>query len=164
MLTFVLAAAAFQPAAMPTLEIRRDPMTDRVSAMAIVRSPEGRLEIGCDPTRYQGIRLTAHSTRAWFAREEFVSRARRFQFRFDRARPVRVRWETERRTAWVESSRTTRLMIQRARTAHRLAIRGEDLEGRRVDLIFDLTGAWPMIERAYNICSGIPVPALPPSR
>jgi len=164
MLTLALAAAALQPATAPAIEVRRDPMTDRVSAMAVIRSPEGRLEIGCDPTRYFGTRLTVHSTRAWFAREEFVSRSRRFQFRFDRARPVRVRWETERRTAWVDSLRTTDLMIRRAQTASRLAIRGKDVEGRRVDLSFNLAGAWPEIERVYNICRGVPVPAIPPAR
>lgn len=158
MLALALAAAALQPTVPPTLEVERDPITDRVSALAVIRAPEGRLAIGCDPHEYDGVRLTLHSTRGWFARAEFVSRARRFTFRFDRARPVRVTWETSRRTAWVGSSRTASLMIARARTAQRLAVRAKDFEGRQMDFLFDMAGARPLIDEAIGICNGAFVP------
>jgi len=151
-------ATALQLAVPPTLEVERDPITDRVSAFAVIRSPEGRLAIGCDPQEFEGLRLMVHSTRGWFARAEFVSRARRFAFRFDRARPVRVRWETSRRTAWVGSSRTASLMIARARSAQRLAVRTKDFEGRQMDFVFDMTGARPLIDEAIGICNGAFVP------
>lgn len=157
-------AAALQPAVPPALEVERDPITDRVSAFAVIRAPQGRLAIGCDPQEYDGLRMMVHSTRGWFARAEFVSRARRFTFRFDRARPVRVRWETSRRTAWVGSPHTASLMIARARTAQRLAIRTKDFEGREMDFVFDMAGARPVIDEAVGICTGAFVPtALPRS-
>jgi hypothetical protein len=158
MLAFALAVAALQPAVPPALEVERDPITDRVTALAVIRAPEGRLAIGCDPRVYPGLRLSVHSARGWFARAEFVSRARQFTFRYDRARPVRVSWETSRRTAWVGSQRTAARMIARARTAQRLAIRGRDLEGRQMDFIFDMTGARPVIDEAIGICNGAFVP------
>ena len=158
MLAFALAAAALQPALQPTLEVERDPITDRVSAVAVVRSPEGRLVIGCDPQEYDGLRVSVHSTRGWFARPEFVSRARHFTFRFDRARPVRVTWETDRRTAWVGSRRVASAMIVRARAAQRLAIRAKDVEGRQMDFVFDMAGARPLIDQAVGICNGAFVP------
>ncbi|MFN3726872.1 MAG: hypothetical protein ACK4SZ_11280 [Allosphingosinicella sp.] len=158
MLALALAIAALQPTVPPALEVERDPITDRVSALAVIRAPEGRLAIGCDPEEYGGLRLTVHSTRGWFARAEFVSRARQFTFRFDRARPVRVSWETSRRTAWVGSPRTASRMIARARTAQRLAIRARDFEGRQMDFLFDMTGARPLIDEAIGICTGAFVP------
>lgn len=162
MLAIAVAAAAFQPALAPALEVERDPINDRVSAFAVIRSPEGRLAIGCDPQEYDGIRVMVHSTRGWFARAEFVSRARHFTFRFDRARPVRVTWETSRRTAWVGSPRTAAVMIARARGAYRLAIRGKDFEGRQMDFVFDMAGARPVIDEAVGICNGAFVPSLFP--
>lgn len=162
MLAVALAVAAFQPAMAPALEVERDPITDRVSAFAVIRAPEGRLAIGCDPQEFDGIRVMVHSTRGWFARAEFVSRARQFTFRFDRARPVSVRWETSRRTAWVGSQHTAAAMIERSRWASRLAIRGRDFEGRQMDFVFHLAGARPVIEEAVGICNGAFVPSLFP--
>jgi len=164
MLMLAFAAALLQPVDSPALEVRRDPITDRVSAFAIVRSPEGRLAIGCDPEQFRGVRVLVHSSRAWFARERFVSRARSFTFRFDRARPTSSRWATERRTAWPMSSRVTRGFIQRARTAHQVVVRTTDMEGRRFDLSFDLTGARPLINEALGLCTGAFVPSALPRR
>ena len=158
MLVLALAAAALQPTVPPALEVERDPLNDRVSAFAVIRAPEGRLAIGCDPQQFDGLRIMLHSTRGWFARAEFVTRARRFAFRFDRARPVRVRWETSRRTAWVGSQRTTSLMIARARAAQSLVVRARDFEGRQMDFVFDMAGARPLIDEAIGICSGAFVP------
>ena len=158
MLAIALAAAALQPSQPATLEVERDAITDRVSAAAVVRAPEGRLVIGCDPEEYPGLRITVHSTRGWFARPEFVSRSRRFTFRFDRARPVRLTWETERRTAWIDSRRVTSAMIARARAAQRLAIRAKDVEGREMNFLFDMAGTRPLIDQAVGICNGAFVP------
>ena len=166
MLMLVL-AAALQPVALtapPALEVRRDPITDRISAFAVFRAPEGRLAIGCDPQQFRGVRVLVHSGRAWFARERFVSRERAFTFRFDRGRPTRTGWDTERRTAMLQSSRATSAFIRRARAAGRVVIRAVDMEGRQLDLTFNLSGGRPVINEALGLCAGAFAPTSLPRR
>lgn len=161
MLTLAIALAAAQPGDDPVgLEVTRDPITDRVSAMATFRGDRAVLAIGCDPTQFRGVRVTLRS-RYWLARENFITGTRAFSYRFDRGRAWRSRWDTSGRLGWMDERRETNRFIGQARLARRLVIRAVDVEGRKLDLAFPMAGASRAIDEALALCAGRLVPVLP---
>lgn len=153
MLTLALALAAFQ--AFPegvSVDVRQDAITDRVSAFAVVTGREGRLAIGCDPHEFGGVRVQIRS-RYWLARENFITGARSYPYRFDRDRAYASRWSTSARLGWMDSPRQASEFIAKARVARRVVVRTIDVEGRERDLIFPLVQAQPAIDEVLAICA-----------
>jgi hypothetical protein len=159
MLTIALALAAAQQPAMQEpsvrVEVSRDPIDDRVTAFARIRSAEGTepatLSIGCDPNLYAGVRVMVQS-RLYLARENAITGVRRYRYRFDAWRPRSARFQTERRTAWMDSRRESASFIAWTQSARQVVVRIIDAEGRRVDLTFPLLGTGPSIQEALRIC------------
>lgn len=161
MLALVLAAQPLVepdgvPVAVPvSVEVTQDPITDRVGAFATIRTEEGRLAVGCDPTRFRGVRVQVQS-RYWLAHENVVTGVRKFDYRFDATPPRRGRFRTSARTAWLRSREETDYFMSWMRRAERVVIRVRDVEGRRLDLGFPLAEMGPAIDEALRICAGAP--------
>ena len=155
MLTAALVlAASLQTLDNPVaLEVTRDRINDRISAFATVRGERGMLAIGCEPREYEGVRVTLRS-RYWLARENVITGARSFPYRFDRRHPRKGQWRTSGRVGWLKSGSATRDFIATLRGANELAVRAVDVEGRHLDLVFPLREAHGVINQALAICSG----------
>lgn len=157
MLLIVLALAAVQPDPLmpepPRLEVSRDAIDDRLRAVAIIPGRAGWMSIGCDPLRYQGLRVEVRSP-AWLITEDVATRSRGFQYRFDRTPPWRSRWSTARRTAWLKRNRDTANFIRWAQVSRQVTVRTIDVEQRPVDLVFPLADARDEIDEALRLCSG----------
>ncbi len=152
MLVAIAALALQVPPEGTSLQVRVDPINDRASAFAVITGDMGRLRIGCDPNEFTGVRVQLMS-RFWLANESFISGTRSYLFRVDRRPAVRVRFETERRTAWINSRAQVARFISNARNARRVVIQAIDVEGREIDHIFPLAEARPVIDEMVAICS-----------
>ena len=134
-----------------TVEIERDAITDALSAFAVARGSHGRLEIGCDQRRFDGVRIR-FSGRTWLARPGLFSSERRFWHRFDTAPPQRDFWEIDERMATLEDRPRVRRFLRWLLGSERVVIRTEDVEGREVDLVFPLVETRYAVERVLWAC------------
>lgn len=149
-------AVALQPLALfpvrpMTLEVRQDPITDHVTAFAVARADRMRLAAGCDPDRYDGVRLTLSGS-LWFAGERLLTGRRNFAYRFDRAEPGMSAWSTEDRFAILQPRAYTPRFLGWMAASERLVLRVRDIEGRELDLVFPLAGARAAIEGMLAAC------------
>lgn len=158
MLAISLLAAALAAPALPapmSVEVVTDVITDRVRAYATIRNEGDRLVISCDPSRYDGFRITVHSRR-WLARGNLFTGERPLIFRFDQSPPRRGMWDvTDRRATLMGEARKTSFLHQ-LQTAERLAVRVRDIENHRFDMVFALRGVRPALEQAQAVCSASP--------
>jgi hypothetical protein len=157
----VAAAAPVLPSPM-SVEVITDVITDQVRAHATIRNEGDRLVISCDPSRYEGFRITVHSRR-WLARGNIFTGERPLIFRFDQGPPRRGMWDvTDRRASLIGDARKS-AFLQQLQTAERLAVRARDIENHRFDMVFDLNGVRPALEQARAACAASPdeAPATP---
>ena len=165
MLAISLFAVALATPALPapmSVEVVTDVITDQVRAYATVRNEGDRLVISCDPSRYDGYRITVHSRR-WLMRGNLFTGERPLIFRFDQGPPRRGMWDvTDRRATLIGDARKTSFLHQ-LQTAERVAIRARDIENHRFDMVFALNGVRPALEQAMAACAGSPdeVPVTP---
>lgn len=134
-----------------TVDTARDPITDAVRTFAVAHSREGHLAIGCDPDRFDGLRVQFISN-SWFAGENFVTRAQFMRYRFDEARPRRSRWSVEEQVASLRPLSHVPSFIDWVLASDRLAIRTRDIEDREGDIIFALHGAETAIPQMLEAC------------
>jgi hypothetical protein len=154
-----LPAPAVPPPAVPalaprgaTFESARDPITDTLSAFAVARAEGGgRLTIGCDADRYEGIRV-AFTSRAWLPPERIDTRRRTVHYRFDSTPAGRVHVSTQGRTATLRPESHVLPFLRWIVASERLALRLRDIEGRRVTLLFDLGGSAAAVDRMLDAC------------
>jgi hypothetical protein len=134
------------------LEIKRDPITDAMSAFATARSSDGRLSIGCDPDRYRGVRVAVRS-QGWFASKKILKTTHIMPFRFDRRTAVEGNWRVKDNTATLRPTEQVVSFITAATAANRVTIRTRDIENREKDLTFSVLGGGPAIRRVLQICN-----------
>lgn len=149
----IAAAAGADPVLPPRpmeVEIGADPITDAVEAWATIRGPDGRLEVGCDRDRHEGIRVRLAS-RHWLASGAFRD-GRPLISRFDLNPPGRSLWRIEGRTAVLARRRHIAPFLQWLATSERLVVRARDIEGRTVDMHFPLVGVRPALDRVLTAC------------
>jgi hypothetical protein len=149
--------AAEEPPAPPaprpmTVEVTRDPINDRVSATATLYDARNRLDIACDPGRYDGLRVSFTSI-YWLARGNVLTGQRSVTYRFDDQRPRRLYWHVESRSARIGDSRNrARPFIREMVSAERVVLRTRDVEERPIDLTFRINGARPAIAQLLDAC------------
>lgn len=134
-----------------TVEVERDPVTDRVSAYAVARAQNGRLWIGCDPDRYRGLRVYVRGE-GWVD-SDIIQGGRWVTHRFDGAEPRRLNWDTRRGAAYLRWGAEAGSFLDWMRASKRLVIRTRDVEKREMDLIFPLAGAQPALDEMLRACS-----------
>lgn len=165
MLAISLSAVALAVPVLPapmSVEVVTDVITDQVRAFATLRNEGDRLVISCDPSRYDGFRITVHSRR-WLARGNIFTGERPLIFRFDQGPPRRGMWDVSDRHASLMGDARKASFLHQLQTAERLAIRARDIENHRFDMVFTLNGVRPALEQAQAACAGSPaeVPATP---
>lgn len=147
-----MADRAFDPVPRPmAVEIERDKITDGVRALAVARTWNGRLTIGCDQTRYKGVRVTV-SGRDWLRGENYFTRRLLLYHRFDRAPAHRRAWITDDRTAYLHPSSHVLPFLSWVILANRLTIRTRDIEDRESDLVFPIAGSREAINQVLYAC------------
>lgn len=121
-----------------TLEVSRDVIDDSIRAFVVYRSGGGRLSVGCDRDRFDGVRVML-SDRGWFAPRLFLRR-RPVSFRFDATRPQRQLWRADEGAAYL-AGRRVRHFLRRMAVAERFAIRATDVEDRPREYVFSPAAA-----------------------
>lgn len=159
---FALALAAADAPAPMAVEVVTDVITDQVRAFATVRADGHRVVVSCDPSRYEGLRISVHSRR-WLARGNLFTGERPLIHRFDRGSARRGMWDVESRSATLMGEARKQSFLAQLETASRLAIRARDIENHRFDMVFPLLGVRPALERVRAACatSAPAAPALP---
>jgi len=155
MLLLALAALATDPPPLPPqpmfAEISRDPITDQVKAFAVQQDGLNRISIGCDPTRFDGLRVTVTS-RHWLGRGEVFVGARGLTYRFDDAPARRMLWLIKDRSARIVYRRNVRSFVRWLSNAERLAFRTRTIDEKRLDIGFRLTGVRQPLEQVLAAC------------
>ncbi len=133
------------------IEVEQDPITDTVSTFAVAQAENGRLSIGCDPDRFEGIRIALQG-RGWFGGENQFTDRLWVKYRFDGAPPQRSRWGTERGSAYLGRQEEVQTFLAWISAADRISIRAKDVENRETDFIFALDDARPAVSRMIEAC------------
>ena len=152
--TALALATAFPPRPM-TAEVTRDPITDLVRATAVLDDNRNRLIVSCDPSRFDGLRVTLHYT-TWFDRGGLIAGVRPMTYRFDSNPPQRMGWYVQEDTATMKGRRRVDRFLQWLTVSERLVIRTRDIEDRPVDLTFRIQGAEPAIAQVREACTRSP--------
>jgi hypothetical protein len=154
MLLFALALAAETPL-LPVepmfTEISRDPITDQVKAFAIVQDGLNRISVGCDPTRFDGIRVTLTSQH-WLGRGEPFVGARGLTYRFDDAPARRMMWMVEDRSARIFYGRNVRSFVRWLATSQQLTFRTRTVDEHRLDISIRLVGTPGPLRQVLEAC------------
>lgn len=135
-----------------SIEVRQDPITDRISAFAVARTDGARLAIGCDPQRWRGLRVVLDPTRAYLPNEPLLSGAHRFPYRFGKTRPRSPRWSGNGNEAFLKGRRETASFVRQALAAPRVAVQIRDVEERTLSFIFSLTGSRTVLPEVLRLC------------
>jgi hypothetical protein len=157
-LALLAAETPFEPVAADTtpvepmaVEIVRDPITDEIRAFATARDDGHRLVVSCEPSDYDGARVSVHSRR-WLARGNIFTGERPVIYRFDSLTPQRSMWDVEDRSGRIASSRRAASFIGHLMSAEKLVIRARDIEGHLFDMVFRLREVRPAVEQALAAC------------
>ena len=134
-----------------TLEVQRDPITDQVRARASLYDSGQRLDIACDPARYEGVQVS-FSTRHWFAGDSFFTGERPIIYRFDSQPPRRFVWIMRDRGARLSGRGRVAYFLSGLIVAEQLVFRSRDVEDHRLDLTFRIVGAYPAISELLQAC------------
>ena len=134
-----------------TVEVERDPISDRVSAYAVARAPNGRLWIGCDPDRYSGLRVFVRGE-GWVD-SDIIRGGRGLTHRFDSGTPRRLTWDTRRGAAYLRWGAEVSSFLDWLRASRQLVVRARDVEKREMDMVFNLAGAPPALDEMLRACS-----------
>ena len=134
-----------------TIEVTRDPITDQVRARASIYDAGQRLDVACDPARYEGVHVS-FSTRHWMAGDSFFTGERPLIYRFDSARPQRFVWIMRDRGARLAGRGRVVYFLSGLIASEQLVFRSRDVEDRRLDLTFRILGAYPAISTLLEAC------------
>jgi hypothetical protein len=154
MLTLALALAAappLSPAEPMFTEITRDPITDHVRAFAIVQDGLNRISVGCDPTRFDGLRVTLTSQH-WLGRGEPFVGARGLTYRFDDAPARRMLWMVEDRSARIFYGRNVRSFVRWLANSDSLVFRTRTIDEHRLDIAFRLIETRAPLRQVLEAC------------
>jgi hypothetical protein len=153
MFLLALALAAVEPPPQPmTVEVVYDPITDRVRAYATARAEGSRVVVSCEPSRYEGARVSIHARR-WLSRGSVINGNRPLTYRFDRNPARRMLWDVDDRRAQLTGRRRVRNFLIGMMRSNQVVIRTRDIENNRYDLTFPLVGARAAIEQALGACA-----------
>lgn len=155
MLLIALALLAAEPPAPPPqpmqVEVVRDPITDHVSASAILIDRTQKLVVSCDAEDYRGIRVR-FSSRHWMAGDSFLTGERPMLYRFDDQPPQRRIWMMRDRGAVLRARDRMTDFLSGLIRSERLVIRSRDIEDHRLDLHFRIVGARPAVAELLQVC------------
>ena len=153
MFLMALALAAVLPPPRPmSVEVVRDPITDNIRAYAILREAGNRLVVSCEPSKYEGPRISFHG-RHWLARGNLFTAERPVIYRFDDEAPRRLMWDVRDRRGMLNDNDHVASFLAGLTTARKLVIRTRDIEQHRYDLTFRLTEVRPAVEAALAACA-----------
>ena len=157
MFLMALALSAVLPPPRPmSVEVIRDPITDNIRAYATLREAGNRLVVSCEPSKYDGPRITFHG-RHWLARGNLFTAERPVIYRFDDQPPRRMMWDVRDRRGRLSDRGHVRSFLAGLTTARKLVIRTRDIEQHRFDLTFRLSAVRPAVEQALGACAqGVP--------
>jgi hypothetical protein len=147
-----LALTSIEPPVRPmTVEVIRDPITDHVRAYATVRERRDRLVVHCEPSEYDGPRISFHSER-WLLRGNLFTGERPVIYRFDDREPRRTLWDVNNRRGLLTGRRRVETFLANLMTAEKLVIRTRDIEQHQLDMTFRLKDVRPAVEQALAAC------------
>ena len=147
-----LAVTVIEPPPRPmTVDIVRDPITDHVRAYATIRERRNRLVVHCEPSEYDGPRVSFHSDR-WLSRGNLFTGERPVIYRFDQRRARRMMWDVDNRRGLLTGRRRVENFLADLMTAEKLVIRTRDIEQHRLDMTFRLKDVRPAVEQALAAC------------
>lgn len=133
-------------------EIVNDPITDEVRAVAIIRTPDHRLEVGCAPRQVRRIWVRLVSNRYFYPGNIFNHHIP-FTHRFDDQRPRRMMWRVDERSATLVGRDRVDPFILQLLAADQLVVRARGPERQRQDLVFEIDGAREAIGEALRACN-----------
>ena len=163
MFLMALALGAVEPPPQPmAVEVVRDAITDEIRAFATLREDGNRLVVSCEPSKYDGPRVTIHARR-WLARASLFTGShpgdRHVTYRFDDRPPRRTMWRVRDRHGMLEGHSRANPFLAELVSAERLVVRTRDVENHRYDLTFRLTGVQPAVDQALAACGQARPPA-----
>ena len=134
-----------------TVDVNRDRLTDRVSAVATLRSGDDRLDVGCTPhePRRVWVRLRSHR---WFRGGDPIDGNISFRYRFDDRRARRLILSVRERTAMLVGRGRVQRFVRELIGARQLIVRAPGPERRRYDIVFEIDGAREAIGQALEAC------------
>lgn len=142
-------------------EVTTDPITEHVRAIAVLRTPDYRLEVGCTPNEVRRVWIRLVSNR-WFRPGNVFNHHTPFTHRFDEQRPRNMMWRVDERSALLVGRDRVDPFIRQLLAANQLIIRAPGPERRRQDHVFELENAQAAITEALNAC-GDDLLSRPPS-
>lgn len=156
MILTLLALVALQPAAEPPpqpmeIAITRDPITDRLRAVATLRNNGERIVIRCESPDWGDVHVEYHSRR-WLARGNVLTGQNPVIYRFDQQRRVRRLWHVDDRTASFDDRGRLISFLRAMMGARRLVIRTRDIENHRFDSVFPLGESTNAITQLLQTC------------
>lgn len=134
------------------VEVERDAMTDEIRASATLRDDGNLLVVSCEPSRFDGARISVHSRR-WFGRGNVFTGERGISYRFDSQPPQRSMWDIEDRRARLSSRSRSANFLGHLLAAEQLVIRARDIEDHEFDMTFRLQDVRPAVDRALAACA-----------
>jgi hypothetical protein len=134
-----------------TVEVNRDRLTDRVSAVATLRSGDDRLDVGCTPDEARRIWVRLRSHR-WFRAGNPFNGSRSFRYRFDDRPAERTHLRVRERSARMIGRGRVERFVRELVDARQLVIRAHGPERRRYDIVFEIDGAREAIGQALEAC------------
>jgi len=141
-----------EPAPEPmTVEIVRDAITDRLSAIATLRAGGERIELRCRERDWGRISVEYHS-RHWIARGNFLSGLQPVTYRFDDHAPVRRLWRVRQRVARFDDGGRAIAFVGALMKARRLVLRTRDIENRTFDAVFPIGESRQAIVDLLHTC------------
>ena len=136
-----------------TLEVVRDPITDMVRATASLYDQGRRLDVACAPN-YDEIRVSFSSSH-WMVDNSILTGERPLIYRFNSQPPRRRIWIMRDRGARLSGSGRVGEFLEGLLGSEQLVFRSRDVEGRRLDLSFQITTAAPAISGLLDACGEI---------
>jgi hypothetical protein len=127
----------------------KDPITDQNNVTAVIRGDNASIEFRC---------AVGEKPSLAYVPDEFLGGGgtsyalRDFIYRFDGAKPELESWKHLNRYAVPYSEKRAAAFVTKMIGAKQLVIRAERYDGRRIDSIFDLTGAPQAFHQAFQAC------------
>jgi hypothetical protein len=140
------------PQPMETM-IVRDAITDEIRAFAILRDRGNRLVVSCEPSEYDGARVSVHSRR-WLARGNLFTGERPVVYRFDELAPARMMWDVNDRRGLLAGDRRVQRFLDDLTASEELVVRTRDIENHEFDMTFRLLDVRTAVDAALAACAG----------
>jgi len=150
---------SFPAASQPAWSFRqnKDPMTDKVTAHAILTGDVGSLGVGCSGAAGSDPGVSIIVVTDEFLGQDILGRGRPGRVRFDDRKMSETTWHYGSNGAWPDDAETANF-VARLLAAQKLAIQLTTFEDHNVTIAFDASGGQDALRQVYAAC-GYSLPA-----